>query len=220
MTSTMTLRPWLGLVALTVASLLGTTFSRSKVNTIERERLLQAAAEEIESLPAAFGPWRAASAEPLSDDLLRTLHCRAHQSRTYVKEGTGERVSLLLLAGSAGPLVALPPQACYEGDQLDSAEPGQPVTIEDGIQFLKFTLRSRAESEKALWTYLAWRTARGGWQAPRNPRLALGDQPMLFRLQVATVTGVNPAEGAAESDACRNFLSEFLHAVNQTSRSN
>ena len=209
MTST-NLRPWLGLIALSVVSFLGTSFSQANVNTIDRERMLQAATEEVDALPTTIGPWRGEAAAPFSEELLRTLHCRAYQSRMYVNGETGERVSLVLVAGAAAPLVTLAPQAFYENEQLDLAEAGPPETIGDQAEFLPFTLGSRSETGKTLLTYLAWRTAEGRWEAPRNPRLALGGQPMLFRLQVAT---------ASNSAACRRLLTDFLALTNHSAHS-
>lgn len=205
MNTSTNLRPWLGLVALSAVSLLGTSFSRANVNTVERERMLQAATEEVDALPSTIGPWRSEAAAPLSDELHKALHCRAYQSRMYVNGETGERVSLVLVAGNAAPLVTLAPQAFYENDQLDLAEPGQPETIGEQAEFLPFTLASRSETGKTLRTYLAWRTSDGRWEAPRNPKLALGGQPMLFRLQVAT---------ASDSNACRRLLTDFLAVTN------
>ncbi len=219
MNTTTMLRPWLALLTLSVASLLGSAFSRPTVNTVERERLLQTAAEELDKLPAAIGVWRSEAAAPLSEELLQSLQCRAYQSRTYVNEGTGERVSLLILIGNAGPLLTLPAEACYEGDQLELVGTGQPVKFESDDAFLKMALRSGGESGKTLQTYLAWRKARGRWEAPYNPRLTLGAQPMLFRLQVATAAG-KPASDSAEADACRNFLTDLLPVLDQVSRSN
>ncbi|HEY3969295.1 MAG TPA: exosortase-associated EpsI family protein [Planctomycetaceae bacterium] len=219
MNTTTMLRPWLGLVALSAVSLLGSTLSRPTVNTVERERLLQAAAEELDKLPVTIGGWRSEAGAPLSEELLQSLQCRAYQSRTYANEGTGERVSLLILAGNAGPLLTLRPEACYEGDQLDQTGSGLPMKFDSDDEFLKLTFQFRDDPEKTLQTYIAWRKARGRWQAPYNPRLTLGSQPMLFRLQVAA-TGAKPAGDATESDACRNFLADVLPVLDQASRSN
>lgn len=220
MNTTSVHRPWMGLVALVLTCLVGSAFSRPSVNTVERERLLQSAAAAIDNLPPTIGAWHSTAGVPLSDDLLHALGCRAYQSRTYTNERSGERVSLLLLAGDARPLAALPPNACYEGEQFTLAESGKSAAIGNGDELLQVTLQSGAQAGTVVTTYLAWRKPRGRWEAPKNPSLALGAQPMLYRLQVATDAGAKPPGDPAAPDACRSFLNDLLPAIDDLLISN
>jgi hypothetical protein len=213
-------RPWLSLVVLVLSSLLGDALTRSNANGVDRERQLQWATQAIENLPASVGPWRSVPAEGLSENVLRTLQCRAHASRSFVDEETGQRVSLVLMAGSAGPLLAHTPETCYESGSYEIAESARPDSIASSSgavdTFERVTFRAKSRSGALQRVYHAWRNSQGRWAAPRNPRLALGGEPMLYKLQLATSISDKPAEGRDSSDACRRFLEQLIPVLDST----
>ncbi|MBI3860375.1 MAG: exosortase-associated EpsI family protein [Planctomycetia bacterium] len=205
-------RPWLGLFMLAATSILGNSFTRPSVNSIERERLLQAANEAIDQFPATIGPWRSESDEPLSDELIGALGCRAYQSRKYINDETGERVWLLLLAGSARPLATRAPQDCYEGEQFVPMDAATRESIGDKDTVQQLALQSNSGTGRSLHTCFAWRKPGGRWEAPPDPRIALGTQPMLFRVQVAAEP---VSSDSTKANACRSFLADFIPAFDE-----
>jgi hypothetical protein len=156
--------------------------------------------------------------EPLSENVLQILGCRAHQSRTYVDDLTGEQVALTLLAGAAGPLVAHTPDVCYPSTDFDVAEPvGSEVLRGTGARadtFDRATFRSRSVDARRQRVYYAWRKFDGPWQVPPNPRLALGGQPMLYKLQLAGDAPADPGV-SSPSDPARRFLTDLLPVLDE-----
>jgi hypothetical protein len=202
------------LIVLVVSSLVGDALTRTQANSVDRERQLQAATLAIRCLPATFGPWRSVPAEPISENALRILQCRAHTSLSMVNDETGERVSVVLMAGTAGPMVAHTPESCYESGSFEMVEAAhaESITSSGGLTdiFERVTFRPKSGGAALQRVYHAWRTSQGRWQAPRNPRLALGGEAMLYKLQIVTSVPDKPADETAGSDACRRLLEALI----------
>jgi len=200
-------------VLLVATSLLGEYLCRTLASSSDADRLLQVAGDNLSRLPETIGTWRMEKSEPLSEDVLQILGCRAQQSRTYADDLTGEQVALTLLAGAAGPLVAHTPDVCYPSTDFEIAEAAASEVIRgSGARadtFDRATFRSRSVDARRQRVYFAWRKFDGPWQVPPNPRMALGGQPMLYKLQLA---GDAPSEPGTspQSDPARRFLSELL----------
>jgi hypothetical protein len=212
-------RTWLPLIVLVVSSLVGDALTRTNANGVDRERQLQAATEAIRNLPATFGPWRSVPAEPVSENALRILQCRAHASLSFVNDETGERVSVVLMAGTAGPMLAHTPKACYESGSFEIVEAARAESISSsGGQtdaFEKVTFRPKSGGPAWQRMYHAWRKSQGRWEAPRNPRLALGGEPMLYKLQLATNVAEKSADDTTSSDACRRLLEALIPVLDR-----
>jgi|GEM_PF-6785752 len=212
-------RKWLPLFVLVVSSLLGDLLTNSQASSVDRERQLQFATEVIRNLPETAGPWRASPAEALSENVLRSLQCRAHASLWFVNIETGERVSLILMAGAAGPMVVHGPELFYENGSFDLVETARTENISsaDGRTdtFERVAFRSKSGGQPPRRIYHAWRKSQGGWEAPRNPRLALGGEAMLYKLQVSTSVVAETADGSAGSDACRRLLEVLLPVLDR-----
>ena len=69
---------------------------------------------------------------------------------------------------------------------------------------------SKSVSGHKLRVYYAWRKFAGPWEAPNRPRLALGGQPMLYKLQMAGDAPTRADDNSLESDAARRFLNDLL----------
>ena len=212
-------RTWLPLIVLVVSSFAGDVLTRSNAIGVERERQLQAATRVIGNLPDCVGPWRSGPAENLSENVLRILQCRAHTSRTFVNDDTGERVSLILLAGAAGPMVAHTPESCYESGSFELAEAARAETVSasasqaDTFERITFRTKSGGSVQRI---YHAWHKFQGRWTAPRNPRIALGGEAMLYKLQLATSLPDKPAEETAGPDGCRRFLEALIPVLDKS----
>jgi hypothetical protein len=213
-------RTWFAIAALVVISLLGDFLCRSLASSVDTDKLMQAAGERINRLPVRFGQWRMVKSEPLDESVTRMLRCHAHQSRVYVDDQTGEAVSIVLLIGAAGPLVAHTPEVCYSSIDFETVESAHPEAIRgtgDAADiFNKVTFLSRKVTGDRQRVLYAWRKSQGAWLAPKNPRLTLGGQPLLYKLQVAAEVPAELQPGQPASDPARRFLNDLLPALDTT----
>jgi hypothetical protein len=208
----------LPLVLLIATSLLGECLCRNLAGGGGSEHLLQLAGDNVSRLPETIGAWRMEKSEPLSDDVLQILGCGAQQSRVYVDDLSGEQVALTLLVGAAGPLVAHTPDVCYPSSNFEITEPaGAEVIRGTGARadtFDRATFRSRSVDARRQRVYYAWRKFDGPWQVPANPRLALGGEPMLYKLQLA-IDAAEDAGTSPQSDTARKFLADLLPVLDE-----
>jgi hypothetical protein len=209
----------LPVVLLVAVSLLGAYLCRTLAGGGDSERLLQLAGENVSRLPETIGAWRMEKSDPLSENVMQILGCRAQQSRVYADDQTGDQVALTLLVGDAGPLVAHTPDVCYSSTDFEIAEPaGAEVIRGSGARadtFDRATFRSRSLDGRKQRVYYAWRKFDGPWQVPPNPRLALGGQPMLYKLQLAG-EAQETAGNSPQSDPVRRFLADLLPVLDRT----
>jgi hypothetical protein len=206
----------LPVVVLVAMSLLGEYLCRTLASGGDSERLLQLGGENVSRLPETIGAWRTQKSEPLSESVMQILGCREQQSRIYADDQTGDQVALTLLVGDAGPLVAHTPDVCYSSTDFEIAEPAGAEMIRGAgaraDTFDRATFRSRSVDGRKQRVYYAWRKFDGLWQVPSNPRLALGGQPMLYKLQLA---GEAPESSGSspQTDPARRFLTDLLPAL-------
>lgn len=216
------------LILVAVAATLGGeyVFGRFSAGTKQKEMMAHAA-DLVTSLPQQFGPWRSEHDFPLEGSAVNMLQCAGHINRTYTHAETGDVVTLTVMAGPTGPLVAHTPEICFSGRDyeivdrparqefaavdLPSSSRAAGQTADD---FFHVSFRSRSLQGERLKVYYAWASRQGGWQAPDKPRLTLGSQPFLFKLQVGAVTSSLAADDTS-ADVCRRFLADALPALNQ-----
>lgn len=214
-------RVWIGLVVLAVVSFVGDRLCRSMASGASQEEQLRVVSAAVAQLPESFGKWRTVESEPLSERTLEMLQCRAHQSRVYVDDETGERVSLILLAGVTGPLVAHTPEICYSSSTFEIVERSRPEEIrgtgDRADTFDRVLFQSKGLAGQNQEVYYAWLPPGGHWQAPKNPRWALVGTPVLYKIQLATTVSSERAEpdNSAEdagpaASAGRRFLDDLL----------
>jgi len=212
-------RAWSSLVVLTVVSLFGEVICRTLASGGNQERLLQLAGKGVDNLPTNIGPWRMLKSEPMDESALRILKCRAQQSRVYVDEQTGDTVSLVLLAGVAGPIVAHTPESCYSSTDFDiDGSTRSEVVRQKGDQtdtFGHVAFRSKSLTAQRQEVYYAWRRHNGPWEAPQSPRLAMGGQPMLYKLQLAIACPATSSDKSYADDAMHRFLNDLLPALDR-----
>jgi hypothetical protein len=209
----------LPLALLAIVSVAGNLLCRTFSHGADQDRLFRLAAERVARLPEQVGPWRASAGEEMASGVLNMLECRAHESRTYVDEHTGDQVGLMLLAGPAGPLVAHTAEVCYGSVAFDIVDPPVSETVRGtGAQadvVHKVTFRSNSVTAQKQRVYYAWREFEGPWQAPESPRFTLGGLPMLYKLQLV---GAAPPVGkeSLAADPARRFLLDLLPALDKT----
>lgn len=207
-------RVWYSLVVLSVASLVGAFVCRTLASGGDQERLLQLASKGVSELPTTIGTWRMLKSEPMDEAALNILKCRAHESRVYIDDQTGDNISVILLAGVAGPIVAHTPEACYSSTEFDIDESAKPEIVRQtgdrADTFGRVAFRSKSLAAHRQEVYYAWRKHNGPWEAPHSPRLALGGQPMLYKLQIATGGAANSSDNSYSADTMRRFLNDLL----------
>lgn len=213
---------WFAIVALVVISLLGDFLCRSMASSVDRDKLLKAAGDRINRLPTRIGHWRMAKSEPLDDDAIRMLRCTTHENRVYVDDQTGEVVSVILMAGIPGPLIAHTPEICYSSLDFEIIESAHPETIrgagDRGDVLNEVTFRSRDVAVEKQRVFYGWRKVQGPWLAPSNPRLSLGGEPMLYKLQLAAKVPMELPQDQSASDTARRFLVDLLPALETSLR--
>jgi hypothetical protein len=213
-----TYRVWFGLIALVAISVAGDRYVRSNTRSSKAtEQMLVAASEAVRQFPESIGPWKMVSSDPLPDRVLEILQCSAHQSRDYVHEETGQKVSFILLVGAAGPLVAHTPEVCYSSADYEVLQTAQPEVIrgtgDAADVFDRVVFRSKKVTGEKLRVHYAWRRPNGHWQAPKNPRLSIGGSPLLYKVQLATTDESNSDDSAADSSKNlpdERFLADLL----------
>jgi hypothetical protein len=214
-------RIWSAVAALAVVSLLG-DFLCTRANSVDTEKLMQAGSSCVGQLPDTIGEWHVIKSEPLGDEVLRMLRCRNHENRVYVNDRTGDEVSLVLLVGEAGPLLAHTPEVCYSSAEWDTIEPAHFETIrgtgDTADNFFRVTVSARNLTNDRQRIYYGWRSGTGPWQAPRNPRIKLGGEPMLYKLQLVARNEKERDEGDAvspDAEATRSFLEDLLPVLDE-----
>jgi len=212
-------RIWVGLAVLAGVSLAGDYICHRLAGAADQERLLEKASQGVGALPADIGPWRLERTEPFDEAVLRILKCRIHQSRVYVDEQTGDSILLTLLAGFAGPMVAHTPEFCYSSTEfeLDESPKAEVIRQTDGQAdtFGHVAFRSKSLAGQRQEVFYAWRKHDGPWEAPLSPRLALGGQPMLYKLQLAIVCPASAADKSYADETMRRFLADLLPVLDQ-----
>lgn len=207
-------RVWIGLVVLAAVSFTGDRICRSVASGSRQEQLFRVASDAVGKLPDAIGPWRAVEAQPLTDSVVGMLQCRAYQNRIYVNDETGERVSLILLVGSAGPLVAHTPEICYGSSAFELVENTKRVVVREAggrpDTLNRVLFRSNSVGGERQQVFYGWRPPSGHWQAPNNPRLELGGFPLLYKIQLATIDGVNAASSSEDAKPDESVNQRFL----------
>jgi hypothetical protein len=176
---------------------------------VQAEAIEQAAAR-LGKIPSHFGPWHLRDEEPLRDSTLRMLQCASHVSRTYTNSETGEWVSLVILVGPAGPLVAHTPEICMASREFQPLKPATAGPLSDSTKdrFYAASFRETTLDGNKLDVYYAWSRDGQVWEAPDSPRIALGPLPVLYKIQVASAEpfGADDRSGTA----ARTFLSDLL----------
>jgi hypothetical protein len=213
-------RIWMGLVVLAIISFVGDSLCRSAASGTNQEEKLRLATAAVTQLPESFGRWRTVESQPLPDRVLQMLQCSTHQSRVYVDEETGDKASLILLVGAAGPLVSHTPEVCYSSAAFDVVQTAKPEEVrgtgDNADAFDRVVFRSRGLGGEIQEVYYAWRSPNGHWEAPRNPRLALAGSPLLYKIQLSTTYDSkenDASEGSSATTAGRRFLADLLPAL-------
>lgn len=155
---------------------------------------LQSHADQLADVPLRFAEWRVVDqGEPLTESVQKELGVRAHFNRVYEND-TGDRVTALVMVGSAGPLVRHPIEICY-GNRAKKLVNMYDMDFEAAgvthrINVRRYQPKSALEDE----FYVAYSFCFDNvWDAPDLPRVTYGGRPVLYKMQVLTNAKQTPA---------------------------
>src|SRR5687767_6261065 len=93
---------------------------------------LQLAADALSRpLPARAGSWVLLTESKLGPEVVKMLRCPAYINRVYAHEQTGDRITVAVLVGPAGPIAVHTPEICYSSHDYKQASLRQMRTITD-----------------------------------------------------------------------------------------
>jgi hypothetical protein len=203
------------LAAIVAATIGAETWLGKRTHRVKRAQMLAAAAEKLQLIPTAIGDWQMEASREFPRLVLETLENPTYVCRSYKNQRTGRSVELTLLVGPSGPLVAHRPEICIDGQGHRIVR--GPELAEFGeshdLQQLFRTTFARLPAAGQFVIYYGWTRGRG-CEAPEWPRLALGREPALYKLQVAA--NLEPFDDKrSDQDPGRQFLSEFLPVLDK-----
>lgn len=168
-------------------------------------------AELLERLPGQIGEWKQAGKDQgIAPEAARMLQCFGNVVRVYENVRTGERVSIAIILGPAGPTSVHTPEICYSSrdyqirhDREVWSPSGEGEEATD--TFWQLLLTKNDVSETPLRVIYGWADHKH-WKAAEYPRFEYGGRGYLYKLQLA---GPGVVEGSPQ-DACGEFLTALL----------
>lgn len=163
----------------------------------------------IGQLPHQFGDWQLQSTSALSESTLGQLRCIGAASHTFANTLSGDRITVAMMAGPAGPLAAHTPEVCYASRDYERLTPPERITIEadrHADEFWSLSVKSRHFEGGTSRVFYAWNYG-SGWQAPDYPRLSFGGLPLLYKIQIEAS---EPLIGPNTNDTGLAFLRALL----------
>ncbi len=202
-------------LAVVVAATIGNElFVAERALLAQREQKLKAAAALLQQLPTQIGDWRMESEAALPQQTLDVLECRGHLCRTYQNRTTGRTVNLVVLVGPSGPLVAHRPEICMDGQGYRLVAGPQRVNFQQDGQTTHELFQTTFEvgtGGRRVAVYYGW-TRGNRYEAPEYPRLSLGREPVLHKLEVSSY--VEPdGRPDDQADASRQFVGDLLRVM-------
>jgi hypothetical protein len=164
------------------------------------------------------GVWHGHPKE-LDEEQIKGARLSGHLLRTYVQEGTGDVVEVLLVCGRPGPIAVHTPDVCYQGAGYNVE--GAPALVsvpfrgkenkEDSARFMVgHFVKDDPAQPNPLRIWWGW-TAAGSWDAADDPRLHYAWYPALYKMYIIhPMSSLNETEAEDPSPV---FLKEFLPIV-------
>jgi hypothetical protein len=170
---------------------------------------MRAAGQRMDAFPAQFGDWKLSLNQELAEGIVKEFQCESYYSRSYVNQVTGEEVNVLLFLGPPGPLVRHPPEICYSGRNILIGEPEKiDLQTSDGCKHqLKLLHYSSSGAIRPRFSVFTGYNFGTGWCVPEIPRVALGGEPVLYKIQVLST---EPDEQRGVPPATKAFCEEFF----------
>ncbi|OAI41161.1 hypothetical protein AYO40_03715 [Planctomycetaceae bacterium SCGC AG-212-D15] len=176
----------------------------------------EGAVERLNRIPARVGDWQAEEHQ-LAADEVRSARLLGYVARRYTNPRLRQSLSVLLVFGPSGPVVAHVPEVCYQGNGFAIRSPAQQVELpispgeQASFQVASFRKANEPTELRVGW---AWRSLDGGWEAPSNPRWALARHRFLYKMYVVRSKSIQE-DSSPTDDVGAQFLREFLPVVEQ-----
>ncbi len=158
--------------------------------------------------PEKVGDWTLVETRELDEGAANMLRCHGEMVRVYHHETNDIDVTVAILFGPRGPIAVHTPEVCYNsiGTTQVGGRKAQTVkhgTSEDRFWTVKFAEDPSPDESMDVW--YGWSDG-DGWVAAEHPRFWMVEN--LYKLQIAGPVGT------ASFRPCKEFLTEFLPAVN------
>lgn len=175
---------------------------------------LQAAAARLEHVPVRVGDWLGRDV-PMDPEVMERSGLTACWTRRYVREQSGQGVTVVLMCGRAGPTSVHTPEACYGGAGYErTGAMVRHVVERPAAEFWAADFRKDTAAVPAyLRIFWGW-SGDGSWSAPNHPRLTFARREALFKLYVLRET--SGAHEPYSSEPCVEFLHAFLPVLTQS----
>jgi hypothetical protein len=172
---------------------------------------VEGARAALPRVPAAFADWEARPVE-LDPEVWSGLDRSGYLVRRYVNRHTHSDLSVVLECGWPGHVAVHTPDVCYPNAGYQLVAPPARHTLPSGPgEFWVGEFRKpEAPTRDELRIFWAW-SAGGGWQVPRNPRLAFGGRHVLYKLCV--IRRVSQENDPVEGGQVLTFLNDFVPAL-------
>lgn len=208
-----------------VTLLQGIWTDRWQGKTVSRE--LEQAATLMESVfPKSFGDWELERDLESDPKELERAGAVGHISRLYRNTRTKARVSAFVVCAKPHDASGHTPDRCYPGAgfEIGEAEHRRMVTLANGRNAETFTgtFRKSGQTLRIFWTYgtrdaasvkAEQVAAARSWIAPQIARLALANEPAVYKLYaIVDETRISSAQATVE---CEDFLSNLLPALDE-----
>lgn len=177
------------------------------------EARFEEASQRLAAIPDQFGAWQQTETLKLGKSAMQLLSCRGYIHRTYRHRITGEEIRVAVMVGPGSKMSIHIPEICYEASNFTLLESRQLVQVPGNSQDAWWGVRFRLNdvTQQELRVVYGWSTG-GLWLAPRYPRWSVASAPLLYKLQMSCVEGIDRAAASAEvpQDTSREFLRAFL----------
>jgi hypothetical protein len=165
-----------------------------------------AAAARFENIPANLGEWEMQEFEGKTGTFDPKL--AGSLERQYVNRRTGQKVAIMLVCGSFGPVAIHNPETCYGASgYVVGGKARVPAPGSNGEFWTADAVRTSASEEKKFRIYWAW-NAGTGWTPPEDARRTFARAPVLHKLYV--IRELSTLDENSRADPCLDFMQALL----------
>ena len=156
--------------------------------------------EHLDDFPTQIGDWKLQDELPdLSEYIQSELQFKSHVNRIY-QDSQGNQITMLIMVGSAGPLIRHPVEVCYDvrvrqllHSQMLDFENDQG---EQKVRVHRYEPNSLVDDE----FYVAYAyCVNGKLDAPKSPRIKYGAERVLYKIQILASSHDTGAEEVPDS---------------------
>jgi Protein of unknown function (DUF3485) len=182
---------------------------------------IELARERLPRVAMTVGDWQGEESDDQDTSRWVRAGIRGNLNRIYKNPKTGAVVSVLVVCGRPGPIVAHTPQTCLpEAGYAERSAPTKtfvPGAAPSASFWHTDFTKVRAAVPSTQRIYWSWR---GGldptadWNASDEPRLAFLKDNTLFKLYVIRL--VSKVDLIQDKDPCEDFIRQFLPELEKT----